>query len=172
MNVKKLLKDKSYVNLDIEGGFNPQHGFITMHSSQMKDVDLVWDYKKLPYPFPDSSVDLIRADMILQKVTRENGLFVRFMNELWRILKYDEKFMFSVPYAGSYQFYQDPMNVNPMNECTLAYFDPLEPIAGKTLYKLYKPKPWKINHISFNVNGLMEVLMIKRREDKSYENKT
>lgn len=168
MNIKKLLKDKAYVHLDIEGGFNPQHGFITMHSRPMKDVDLVWDYNKLPYPFPSNTFDMVRADMIIQKIHREGGHFIKFMDEIWRLLKHDERFMISTPYAGSYQFFQDPMNVNPCNECTFAYFDPLEPIAGTYLYKQYKPKPWKIGHMSFQINGLMEVLLFKRREDKSY----
>jgi SAM-dependent methyltransferase len=168
MKIRELLKEKAYINLDIEGGYNPQKGFLTMHHEMISGVDLVWDYRRIPYPFPDRSMDLVRADRVLEKVPRENGEFIRFMDEIWRILKYDEKFMIATPYANAYQYYQDPLNVNPLNEAVFSYFDPLEEIAGKLLYKRYKPKPWKIEHITFQVNGLMEVLLSKRREDKGY----
>lgn len=168
MDIKKLLQERSYVNLDIEGGSNVQKGFLTMNSTDGVGVDVVWDYNKLPYPFPDDSMTLLRADRVLQKIERNNGHFIDVMNELWRITKYEGELMICVPYAGSYQYYQDPCAVNPMNEALFAYFDPLEPLAGKELYKVYKPKPWKIKHISFKVNGLMEVLLEKRKEDVSY----
>ena len=159
MEIKKLLKDKSYVNLDL--GEIPQKGFLLL-----KEAGAHFD--KLPWPFPDSSIDLIRADNIISKVRREGNQFIKFMDECWRILKNNGEFMIATPYAGSYQFYQDPLNINPCNECTFAYFDPLEPIAGQDLYKLYKPKPWKIKHMSFQLNGMMEVLLEKRKEDVSY----
>lgn len=168
MDIKKLLKDKANINLDLEGGRNPQKGFLTMHSKKLKGVDLVWHFNKLPWPFPNESVNLVRADQVLNKVPRENGNFIKFMDEVWRVLKYDGQFMISVPYPGSYLYYQDPMNVNPCNEATFAHFDPLEPQAGMHLYKIYKPKPWRIAHTTYAVNGIMEVLLEKRREDKSY----
>lgn len=131
-------------------------------------VDLVWLFNNLPWPFPDNSIDLVRADDVITHISRENRGFIRFMDECWRILKFDGQFMISAFYAGSYEFYRDPTNVNPVNECTFAYFDPLEPIAGKELYRIYKPKPWRIVHISFKVNGNMEVLLYKRRIDQTY----
>ncbi len=168
MDIKKLLSEKAQVYLEIEGGRNPTKGFVVMNSIPMDKVDIVWHFNKLPWPIPDASIDILKADQVLQKVPRENHQFIKFMDEAWRVLKYDGQFMIAVPYMNSYFFYQDPLNVNPMNESTFAHFDPLEPIAGQYLYKVYKPLPWKINHMSFKIGGIMEVLLVKRRKDKSY----
>jgi ubiquinone/menaquinone biosynthesis C-methylase UbiE len=165
MNITKLLKDKQFVNLNIEGRLNPQKGFLEMDSVE---GDLIWHFNKLPWLFPDNTFNIVRADQVIQKVPRDSGNFIKWMNEVWRVLRFDGQFMLTTPYPGSFLFNQDPCNVNPCNEGTFAYFDPLEQQAGQFLYKQYKPKPWRIEHISFTQNGLMEVLLSKRREDISY----
>lgn len=95
------------------------------------------------------------------------GTFMRFMDEVWRILKPGGHFAFVVPYAGSQGYWQDPTHINPLNEVTLAYFDPMD---RSGLYHIYKPLPWKIvpNTLSFNVHGFMEVVLEKRLIDKTY----
>lgn len=95
-------------------------------------------------------------------------LFMRFMDEVWRILKPGGVFIAAFPYAGSAGFWQDPTHINGINEVTWAYFDPLEPNTQGALYRIYKPKPWKINVSSWHVNGNMEVALEKRLEDPSY----
>ena len=62
-------------------------------------------------------------------------LFIRLMNEVWRILKPGAQFMMALPYGGSPGYWQDPTHCNGCNEVTWAYFDPLE--AGGYLYKIY-----------------------------------
>jgi len=93
-------------------------------------------------------------------------LFIRFMDEVWRILKPGGLFMSSFPYAGSSGFFQDPTHLNQINAATMTYFDP---IAGQgVLYNIYKPKPWAIKECTYAVNGNMEVLLEKRKIDPSY----
>lgn len=95
-------------------------------------------------------------------------IFMRFMDEMWRVLKPGGQLMAAFPYAGSPGFWQDPTHCNGITETTMAYFDPFE--AGGHLYKIYKPKPWKITNsqLAPSVNGNMEVVLEKRRIDKSY----
>lgn len=93
-------------------------------------------------------------------------LFMRFMDEVWRVLKPGGQLMAAFPFAGSPGFWQDPTHVNGITHHTLAYFDPLE--AGGYLYKIYKPKPWAIKLSGFQVQGNMEVVLEKRLMDKSY----
>lgn len=93
-------------------------------------------------------------------------IFIRLMDEIWRILKPGGQFIAAFPYAGSSGFFQDPTHINNINEATLAYFDPLE--AGGYLYKIYKPKPWKILSSSWSMVGNMEIVLEKRKEDPSY----
>ena len=88
------------------------------------------------------------------------------MDEMWRVLKYEGQLLISTPYAGSVEWWADPMNINGVNPKTWEYFDPLA--INSSLYKIYKPKPWKILNICFQVNGKMETLLEKRRIDPSY----
>ena len=94
------------------------------------------------------------------------GTFIRFMNEVWRILKTKGRFAFVVPYAGSPGFFQDPTHINAINEATLAYFDPLD-LSG--LWSIYKPYPWKVVQSSWNNGGNLEVILEKRLIDKNYQ---
>ena len=99
------------------------------------------------------------------------GGFIRFMDEVWRILKPDGQFISSFPYAGSPGYWQDPTHINPINHITLTYFDPLaKDPAGNlyNLYTIYRPKPWKILDCFYDPNGFMEVAFEKRIIDKSY----
>lgn len=93
-------------------------------------------------------------------------LFMRFMDEVWRILKPNGQFMMAFPYAGSSGFWQDPTHINGINEATWAYFDPL--YAGGHLYKIYQPKPWKVLMSDWHMTGNMEVVLEKRKDDRSY----
>ncbi len=102
------------------------------------------------------------------------AIFLRFMDEVWRILKPGGQFMFVVPYAGSKGFFWDPTHVNPINEMTLEYFDPLGPKTGGSFYKFYQPKPWKIlpNSVYWDQSGNLEVSLEKRafKKDGRYSN--
>lgn len=99
------------------------------------------------------------------------GGFVRFMDEVWRIMKPGGTFIVSLPYGGSPGYWQDPTHVNGVTEVTMAYFDPLakDPHGNPyNLYYIYRPKPWKIVNCSYSLIGFMEVALEKRIIDKSY----
>jgi SAM-dependent methyltransferase len=94
--------------------------------------------------------------------------FVRFMDEVWRVLKPDGQFAIVCPHGYSPGQLQDPSHINPSNEATWVYFDPLEQVSQGLLWKIYKPKPWALEHITYAPNTNMEVLMRKRRDDYSF----
>jgi len=113
---------------------------------------------------------LVTPEEIKQYVgeTDPGPKFMRFLDEVWRVMKYDGEAMFSFPYAGSQGFWQDPTHCNGINEITWTYFDPLEPNTQGQLYRIYKPKPWRIKFSAWQKTGNMEVVLVKRREDPSY----
>ena len=132
---------------------------------------LVFDLQKYPWPLPKEVATLIMAGQVISHVNRENFGFIKFMDECWKVLKYDGQLMISTPYAGTAAFWADPANVNGCTENTWPYFDPLaKNVAGNmyNLYPKYKPKPWKIEKCFFQPDGNMEILLSKRREDISY----
>lgn len=94
--------------------------------------------------------------------------FMRFMDEVWRILQPDCEFAMVYPYAGSPGFYQDPTHVNNINEVTWWYFDPEEPRLHGDMYTFYRPKPWRIKHSVYAKGGNMEVVLVKRPMKDEY----
>ena len=197
-----LEKNNLGVKLDIGCGANKQDGFIGMDIRKLPGVDIVHNIEQFPWPLPDKSVSMAVASHVLEHINPGStdprlvglikllkvkkvisdkeivefigesevfGVFIRFMDEVWRVLKVEGRFAFVVPYPNSVGFNQDPSHLNPINEATLAYFDPLDR-AG--LWGIYKPKPWKIIESYFDLGGNLEVVLEKRRIDKSYEPKT
>jgi SAM-dependent methyltransferase len=94
--------------------------------------------------------------------------FIRFMDEVWRVVKPGGQFAIMLPHGYSPGQLQDPSHCNPSNESTWAYFDPLEKNTGGHLYKIYRPKPWELVNLYYEPNANMEVLLRKRRDDYSY----
>lgn len=165
--VKKLLAqhEGEILKLDIGCGGNKYEDHIGIDFVAQKGVDIVWDLTKTPWPIPDNTFTLVSASHVLEHIPRENGVFIDVMNECWRVLKYDGQMRIAVPFAGSTMFWADPTHVNGIVPQTFHYFDPLAPM--KT-YHVYKPKPWKIEQCYWQPDGILECLLTKRREDKSY----
>lgn len=160
--VDALLKQKSHVNVQLGGGENCPHGFINIDIRPGPGVDIVHDLEEFPWPLPDESVDLIVASHLVEHINPHKGVFLRFMDEAWRISKPGAQFMISTPFAGSYGYFQDPTHVNPCNDATFWYFDPIK-MSGH-LYNVYKPKPWKVQAEAWDMQGNLEVVLVKRKD--------
>lgn len=127
---------------------------------------------------------LIRRKVLTQKdvdkylgETRPGPIFLRFMDEVWRILKVGGLFHFITPMAGSPGYWWDPTHINPIHNITPEYFDPLgqqswHPVLKRSFWWFYKPKPWKIEPGTpiWTQEGNIEIILRKRafREDGNY----
>jgi len=161
-----LLKSKDKVKLDIACGSHKQGpDWVGIDIQARPGVDIVHDIEVYPWPLPDNCVDIAVGSHIAEHIDPTHFGFINWMNEIWRVLKYEGALMLSLPYAGSPGYWQDPTHVNPCNENTWIYFDPLHPSG---FYSFYQPKPWKLTNITWDTQGFMEVAMEKRREDPSY----
>lgn len=99
-----------------------------------------------------------QIDSYVGEYTFQNG-FIRFMDEIWRILKVGGQFAYNVSYGGSPGFTQDPQKVRSITEATAFYFDPLHESKAWTTYK---PKPWKIEVNVYNQGCNIETILSKR----------
>ena len=170
-------KNQQGVRIDLGCGEQKSRGFIGVDFREAPGVDVVQDLTKFPWTaIPDEVAFMVVASHVLEHINPDSpspqlkGL-IDFMDEVWRILKPEGQFAFVVPYGGNHSYFQDPTHVNPINEITLAYFDPLARNAYGQLhnaYTIYRPLPWKIVSCSYAVNGILEVLLEKRAIDKSY----
>ena len=108
------------------------------------------------------------VDLYMGEWQNETPRFIRFMDEVWRVLKPGGQFAIMLPHGYSPGQLQDPSHINASNEATWAYFDPLEPKTGGHLYRIYQPKPWELVNMFWDPSANMEILLRKRIDDYSY----
>ena len=165
--IEQVIKNRAGICLDIGGGNDPQQGFVNMDIRPLESVDIVHDLEEFPWPLPDECVLTALASHLIEHINPHRGVFIRFMDEVWRVMKVGGRFIISTPYAGSPGYFQDPSHINPCNQTTFKYFTPAHP-----LYEKYKPKPWLImpNTLSWQENGNLECVMIKVTEEEVVSN--
>lgn len=185
------------VRLDIGCGADKHAGYLGIDIAPYPGVDIVWNIEHTPWPFlKDESVLGAIASHVLEHLNPSNGdhrvdglkrllvekgiatpeevdeycgldgsPFINFMNELWRVMKPNGQFAFVVPHASSAGYQQDPTHINMINQNTMFYFDPLHESG---LYRYYQPKPWHVELNYFDMNGNVECVLRKLRDDPSY----
>lgn len=165
--LKNIFADAQFgVRIDLGCGGRKQEGFIGVDLRPLKGVDIVQDLEEFPWKeIPDACASLVMASHLVEHINPAKFGFVKFMDEVWRILKPGGQFMISNPRAGTEGFYQDPTHINNVTEVTWKYFDPLDPSG---LYTIYRPKPWKVQFCAYHMDGNMETVLVKRIIDKSY----
>lgn len=168
-SITALLAESAGIRLDIGCGANKQEGFVGLDMQPLEGVDIVWDVNLHPWPLPDGCALVAMCSHLVEHippciVTAEGTRwpFLEFMDEVWRILRPGGEFAISCPHGFSSGFLQDPTHCNPINEATWAYFDPEEPRTQGLLYGFYRPKPWRIKHLSWSPAANIEVVLVKR----------
>lgn len=156
------------VKIDLGCGDHKMPGYLGVDMRDLPGVDVVQDLEEFPWVLPDGCAMHVMASHLVEHINPAKGGFIKFMDEVWRVLIPNGTFIISAPYAGSPGYWQDPTHINGVTERTFAYFDPLEPNTAGQLYKIYKPKPWKILQNTYVQHGNIEVALEKRLEDKSY----
>jgi len=187
VDIDQLLKDRSGIKLDICCGAN-KHApdWVGIDMQALPGVDIVWDVINTPWPLPDDCVSVAIASHVLEHIPKTQVIWrddklqtinplLMFINEVWRVMKPDGKWMIAVPHGASPGFMQDPTHASQINETTWAYLDPL--MYQGQLWGFYKSfvKPWKIAQndrgepmLNYDPSGNMEIVLQKRREDVSY----
>ena len=150
------------IRLDIACGHNKQGpGWIGIDFQPLPGVDIVHDLTVFPWPLENNSVLVAVASHIIEHIPPQNMGFVRFMNEVWRVMKPGGEFAITTPHGWSAGYLQDPTHCNPCNENTFFYF-----VHGHPLYGFYQPKPWTIKYLSWAYEANIEIVLVK---DVSHE---
>lgn len=159
--IEKLIEEKGGIHLDIGCGENKQADFIGMDVREVPGVDLAWDWNNIPFPIPDDACISVLCSHVVEHINPANFGFIKFMDEVWRIMREHGRLWIVTPYAGSTGYWQDPTHCNGVTERTIAYFCP-EHSSG--FWNIYKPKPWNIVPGAFNwvAVGNLEVVLEKR----------
>lgn len=149
------------LRLDIGCGANKQAGWFGIDMQPLPGVDLVHDIMVYPWPLPDECALTAVASHLVEHIPPHNFGFIKFMNEVWRLLKPGGQFAIVTPHGWSAGYLQDPTHCNPCNENTWAYFDPEHPSG---FWQFYQPKPWKVEFLSWDYSANIEVVLAKRSD--------
>lgn len=164
--VQKAIDEFGFINLHLGLGEKQGNAWINVDIRPLDGVQVVHDLENTPWPFPDSCADIIVAPLIIEHINPAKLGIIKFFNECWRVLKPEHQFMVSVPYGGSPMDFGDPSHCVSFGPQTFLHFDPLHPSSN---YDIYRPLPWKLNHINFQVEGIIECVLAKRLVDPSYK---
>jgi SAM-dependent methyltransferase len=122
MNQKKVKKarkeaEAKLFRLDIACGSNKTEGFTGIDI--FKDADIVHDLNEYPWPIKSDSVDEIVCNHFVEHV----GDLIKFMDEIYRIMKPGSKATITAPYYSSMRAWQDPTHVRAISECSFLYYN-------------------------------------------------
>lgn len=138
--------------IDLACGDNKKDGFFGIDKVEIPGVDLVHDLNVYPWPIEDESVDEINCSHFVEHIRHEDVLveiqnilkesesfedfkeklsnfeepadgFIRFMNEVYRILKPDGKITIRVPYVTHVRAFADPTHTRYLHEMSFYYFN-------------------------------------------------
>lgn len=105
--------------VDLACGQNKTPNFFGVDIVKTKEVDLVWDLEKYPWPFPDNCVD----EAVCNHYIEHTKDIMKFMNEVYRILVPGAKITIRAPYYNSMRAWQDPTHTRAISEATFLYYN-------------------------------------------------
>lgn len=144
------------IRLDIGCGRNKQNGWFGIDFQALPGVDCVHDLTVFPWPLPDECATVAVASHVVEHIPPHNLGFVKFMNEVWRVLKPGGEFAITTPHGASPGYIQDPTHCNPCNENTWWYFTKEHPF-----HNFYTPRPWQIKYLAWDYNTNIDVVLVK-----------
>ena len=168
-HVNKMLKDKMGIRIDLGcGGKKQSANWVGIDYRERPGVDIVHNLENPPFPLPTGCASIVLASHVVEHLNPHGGVFIDFMNEAWRLLKDGGEFFIAAPYATSPGMFRDPTHCNFISEETWLYFDPEDIFYKGGLYNVYSPLPWQIKVNTWQDNGNLETILVKRPVDKRF----
>jgi len=144
------------IKLDVGCGDVKHEGFTGIDYRKTEAADIVHDLEMFPWPLKDESCFEAISLHVIEHINPHKGVFMKFMDEVWRVLIPNGTFYIATPHAGTTRYFQDPTHCNPCVAETFYYFD-----CKHEYYTIYRPKPWSIENIRRNNLGDLEILLKK-----------
>lgn len=107
------------LKIDLACGQNKQEGFFGVDITPGENVDAVVDLEQFPWPIESDSVEEIFCSHYVEHTSD----LIKFMDEVYRILKPGGKIKIIAPYYNSIRCWQDPTHKRAISEATFFYFN-------------------------------------------------
>jgi hypothetical protein len=111
------------MKLNLGCGFNKPDGFIHVDMFEECQPDVVHNLETFPYPFADDSCEEILFNHSLEHIGQQPNVFLKIMQEIYRICKNEALIRINVPHPRHDHFISDPTHVRAITPLTLQLFD-------------------------------------------------
>jgi len=111
------------LKLNLGCGYRKMEGYVNADKYPDSQPDLVMDLEALPWPFPDNCATHVFMSHVLEHIGQSSGLFLRLMQELWRVCAPGGEVVIRVPHPRHDDYLGDPTHVRPIMPATLQAFD-------------------------------------------------
>jgi predicted SAM-dependent methyltransferase len=122
MEKKKTNKTSKLIDelrLDLACGQNKVEGYFGIDIFPGDNVDAVVDLEQFPWPIKSESAD----DIVCNHYVEHTSDLMKFMDEVYRILKPGGKIKIICPYYNSMRCWQDPTHKRAISEATFLYYN-------------------------------------------------
>jgi predicted SAM-dependent methyltransferase len=107
------------LRLDLACGQNRTEGYFGIDAKAGDKVDAVVDLELFPWPIESESVD----EIVCNHYVEHTSDLIKFMDEVYRILKPGGKIKVVCPYYTSMRCWQDPTHKRAISEASFLYFN-------------------------------------------------
>jgi len=109
------------MKLNMGSGMNPIRGFVNV--DKFGEPDVRHDLESFPWPFKDSSAQLVIFHHSLEHMGQTADVFIGIMKELYRVCAGGAEVMINVPHFRHENFYGDPTHVRVVTPHMLDLFN-------------------------------------------------
>jgi predicted SAM-dependent methyltransferase len=106
------------LRLNLGCGAKRLEGYVNV--DKFGDPDFRFDLETFPYPWNDNSVVEIEMHHVLEHLGQQTQIYLRIIQELYRICKSGAKIHITVPHHRSDRFFHDPTHVRPITTVGLS----------------------------------------------------
>jgi hypothetical protein len=119
------------VKLNLGCGFNRIEGFVNVDKSDVCQPDLVMDLEVTPWNVGTSEVDEVVFNHSLEHLGQQADVFLRIIQELYRVCKPGAKIHINVPHPRHDNFIGDPTHVRVVTPQMFTLFSKRENLHWK-----------------------------------------
>nr|CRH05188.1 Putative SAM-dependent methyltransferases [Candidatus Magnetococcus massalia] len=100
------------IRLNLGCGSQKLPGFINV--DKFGEPDFKHDLEIFPWPWADSSVEVVYMSHVLEHLGRETDVYLQVMQELYRVCAADAEVVIKVPHPRHNHYLSDPTHVRPI----------------------------------------------------------
>ncbi len=162
--------------LDLGCGPTKREGAFRVDVIEEFSPDLVWDLRKLPYPFPDNAFNEVYLENVIEHLPDT----VAVMQEVHRICKPGALVKIWVPHYTGYTSWSCPEHYKTFTSISFdyfadqKYFDVVHKRLRYSVHSKHRILDWLINRnyalsdrFGFLIGGIAEIHVTLRARDKS-----